>query len=104
MLQNPAFLEAYFLNDEENVSSFEPAQIFGPNIEIPGLSHDLQHFSYNPQLFQAWRMHKFINFKTDHDCVSMMNLMEFTIVCLKTTNFYLIWSVFGQLIQTSTKL
>ena len=47
MRKNPAFLEAYFLNDEENVSSFEPAQIFGPNIEIPGLSHDLQHFSYN---------------------------------------------------------
>ena len=34
----------------------------------------------------------------------MMNLMVlFTIVCLKTTKFHRIWSIFGQLIQTSTK-
>ena len=37
------------------------------------------------------------------DRKSVISLIIFTIVWLKTTKFYRIWSVFGQLIQTSTK-
>ena len=32
-----------------------------------------------------------------------MNLMVFTIVCLKTSKFYRIWSLFGQLNKTFSK-
>ena len=39
----------------------------------------------------------------DIDEKSMMSSMVFTKVCLKSTKFYPIWSVYGQLIQTSTK-
>ena len=35
---------------------------------------------------------------------SVMNLMVFTIVRLKTTKSYQIWSAFAQLIQTSTEI
>ena len=37
------------------------------------------------------------------DRKSVISLIIFTIVWLKTIKFYRIWSVFGQLIQTSTK-
>ena len=39
----------------------------------------------------------------DIDEKSMMSSVVFTKVCLKSTKFYPIWSVYGQLIQTSTK-